>query len=92
MAALSIGLQIERLSKALEKLDADGIEAIAMRLAETAEKDGASQIAEKARLISKLNAEVAEEGENYDLVMCTIELLDLCRASQAALIETTVID
>ena len=91
-AALSIGLQIERLSKALEKLDADGIEAIAKRLAETAEQDGASQIAEKARLISKLNAEVAKDGENYDLVMCTIELLDLCRASQAALIETTVVD
>ena len=91
-AALGIGLQIQSLSIALEKLDADGIEAIALRLAETAEKGGATQIAEKARLISELNAEVAEDGENYDLVMCTIELLDLCRASQAALIETTVID
>ena len=90
-AALSIGLQIQSLSIALEKLDADGIEAIALRLVETAEKEGATQIAEKARLISELNAEVAEEGENYDLVMCTIELLDLCRASQAALIETTVL-
>lgn len=91
-AALGIGLQIERLSKALDKLDADGIEAIALRLADTAEKDGATEIAEKAKLITKLNSEKTEDSENYDLIMCTIELLDLCRASQAALIESTVFD
>jgi len=89
-AALGIGLQIEQLSIALDKLDADGIEAIALKLARTAEKGGASQIAEKAKLISKLNDEKTEDDENYDLIMSTIELLDLCRASQTALIETSV--
>ena len=91
-AALSIGLQIERLSKALEKLDSDEIETIALRLAVTAENDGATQIAEKAQLICKLNEELVEDGENYDLVMSTIELLDMCRASQKALIETISVD
>jgi len=88
-AALGIGLQIEKLSIALDKLDTDGIEAIALRLASTAEKGGASQIAEKAKLISKLNDEKTEDNENYDLIMSTIELLDLCRASQTALIQTS---
>ena len=89
-AALRFGLQIERLSQALDKLDTSGIGEIATRLVDTAEKHGASQIADKAKLISKLNDEKTSDGENYDLIMSTIELLDLCRASQAALIDTTV--
>ena len=88
-AALRFGLQIERLSQALDKLDTNGIGAIATRLVDTAEKHGASQIADKAKLIAKLNEEKTNHGENYDLVMTTIELLDLCRASQSALIETS---
>ncbi len=91
-AALRFGLQIERLSHALDKLDTNGIGAIATRLVDTAEKHGASQIADKAKLIAKLNEEKTNHGENYDLIMSTIELLDLCRASQSALIETLVVE
>ena len=88
-AALRFGLQIERLSHALDKLDTEGIGAIATRLMGTAQKHGASQIADKAKLIAKLNEEKTNHGENYDLIMSTIELLDLCRASQSVLIETS---
>lgn len=91
-AALRFGLQIERLSQALDKLDTNGISAIATKLVDTAEKHGASQIADKAKLISKLNEEKANHGENYDLIMTTIELLDLCRASQSVLIQTSVVE
>ncbi len=91
-AALRFGLQIERLSLALDKLDTNGIGAIATRLIGTAERHGASQIADKAKLIAKLNEEKTNHGENYDLIMSTIELLDLCRASQSALIETTRVE
>jgi diguanylate cyclase (GGDEF)-like protein len=91
-AALKFGLQIERLSQALDKLDTNKIGAIATKLVGAAEKHGASQIADKAKLISKLNDEKTKDDENYDLIMSTIELLDLCRASQAALVHTNVVE
>lgn len=91
-AAMRFGLQIEKLSQALDKLDTHGIGEIATGLEQTAEKHGVAQIAEKAKLISKLNEEKTSHDENYDLIMTTIELLDLCRASQSALIDAAAVE
>ena len=82
-AALDIGIQIERLSAALDKRDIDGIVAIATRLKSTAEKHGAEQIAEKAQFISVVTN---QDSELYDVLQNTNELLDLCRLSQRSLL------
>jgi len=82
-AALDIGMQIERLSAALDKRDIDGIVAIATRLKSTAEKHGAEHIAEKAQFISQVTN---QESELYDILQNSNELLDLCRLSQRSLL------
>ena len=82
-AALNIGMQIERLSAALDKRDIEGIVAIATRLKSTAEKHGAEQIAEKAQFLSQVTN---QESELYDVLQNTNELLDLCRLSQRSLL------
>lgn len=82
-AALDIGMQIERLSAALDKRDVEGIIAIAARLKSTAEKHGAEQIAEKAHFIS---IATNQDSELYEVLKNTNELLDLCRLSQRSLL------
>lgn len=82
-AALNIGMQIERLSAALDKRDIHGIVAIAGRLKDTAEKHGAAQIAEKAGFISIVTK---QNSTLYDILQNTNELLDMCRLSQRSLL------
>ena len=84
-AALNIGLQIERLSSALDSRDIDGIKAIAHRLCDTATKHGAEHIAEKARIIA---SEANSNNDLYDVLQTTNQLLDLCRSTQKALLNT----
>ena len=82
-AALNIGLQIERLAEALDSRDKEGIGTIASRLSETASKHGISSVADKANEITR---EIELDGELYDLLRCTVELMDICRYSQRSLI------
>lgn len=84
-AALNIGLQIERLAEALDSRDKAGIGSIASRLSETATKHGVTSIAEKANEITR---EIELDGELYDLLRCTVELMDICRHSQRSLVST----
>ena len=82
-AALSIGLQIERLAEALDNQDREGIGTIALQLTETANQFGVHSVADKAIEIGR---EIELDGELYDLIRCTTELMDLCRSSQRSLI------
>ena len=84
-AALNIGLQIERLAEALDSRDKVGIGSIANRLSETATNHGVASIAEKANEITR---EIELDGELYDLLRCTVELMDICRHAQRSLIST----
>ena len=84
-AALNIGLQIERLAEALDSRDKAGIGSIACRLSETATKHGARSIADKANEITR---EIELDGELYDLLRCTVELMDICRHAQRSLVST----
>ena len=79
-AALSIGTQIERLYSALDSRDIDGIRAIAGRLEDCANQHGATEIADKAKVISN-----AKSNDLYDILQTTNQLLDLCRMTQRAL-------
>ncbi|MEM7782932.1 MAG: diguanylate cyclase [Planctomycetota bacterium] len=83
-AALSIGLQIERLSNAIDKRDMDGISAITARLEETAAVHGASLVVSKAK---EINSELENEAELYEIICSTNELLDICRTAQHALLQ-----
>ena len=85
-AALSIGLQIERLSMVIDNRDKPGIQAIAFRLQESATKHGAYLIAEKAGEIAN---ELHDNADLYELIRATNELLDECRATQRALIHVS---
>ena len=84
-AALNIGLQIERLAEALDSRDKMGIGSIACRLSETATKHGVPSIADKANEITR---EIELDGELYDLLRCTVELMDICRHAQRSLVST----
>lgn len=88
-AALNIGLQIERLAEALDSRDKDGIGTIATRLSETASKFKIPLIADKA---NEINREIELDGELYDLLRCTVELMDICRYAQHSLISTNTIE
>ena len=83
-AALSIGVQIERLYTALDTRDIDGIRAIAGHLEDSAKQHGATEIANKANVISS-----ASSDDLYGVLQTTNELLDLCRVSQRALLTTS---
>ena len=83
-AALSIGLQIERLSSAIDNRDKDGITAIATRLQDTARKHGADDFADKAREITE---ELKGEVDLYEVVRATNELIDICRVTQRTLLQ-----
>ena len=82
--ALSIGLQLERLARALDERDKKGIASIASRIQESAIRDGASSISNKAE---ELSAEIADRGDLYEIIRGTNELMDLCRSAQRVLLE-----
>ena len=86
-AALSIGLQIERLAKALDDRDQKGIGVIASRIRESANQHGADPIADKA---DELADEIESESDLYEVIRSTNELMDLCRSAQKALLQCEV--
>ncbi|MDA0660591.1 MAG: diguanylate cyclase [Planctomycetota bacterium] len=82
-AALSIGLQIERLMAVLEEQDLDKLCTLSQRLHATAQKFGAEKIAEKA---VELESYLGNEPDLYGVMQTANELLDLCRSAQATFV------
>lgn len=86
-AALSIGLQMESLSAAIDDNDTQGVAAMAKRLSHTALKHGVSHVAAKA---DELSQKTGSDGEEEDLIASASELLDLCRSTQSALLDASL--
>jgi hypothetical protein len=80
-AALRIGMEIEHLAAAMDRADLTALETLAGRIKTAAEDNGIRPIADAAEL---LQTQVSEEQELLEIVRSTSELLDLCRATQAA--------
>jgi diguanylate cyclase (GGDEF)-like protein/PAS domain S-box-containing protein len=76
--ALRIGLQIEKLSHALDAQDTVTLAAMAGRLHATASEYGIEPIAAAA---GRLEKTARAGGDREELIALTIELLDLCRAT-----------
>ncbi len=84
--ALQLGLQIERLAEALDERDADGLHALASRVAQVARHSGVDSIAEAA---ARLEQDAASDDSDWmHLLGVTVELLDLCRATQNAFLDS----
>ena len=83
--ALAIGLQVERLLAALDAQDHEALEVICGRVQSTAEKHGAAEIAAKASEVCSI---LEVDSDTHGLVEAAYELLDLCRSTQAAFLNT----
>ena len=79
-AALSIGVQLERLVAVIDNQDVDEIRALSRRLSMTATKYGALTIADKA---AELGTNLDTESGLLGVMMTANELLDLCRGTQS---------
>ena len=81
--ALRIGEQIERLARALDSQDLDGLAVLAGRLNATATKQGVTEIAEVAA-----NLQVAADDLDLaETIRLTNELLGLCRSTQTVYLD-----
>lgn len=87
-AALQIGLHIERLAVAADACDIKQLSVVADRLGKTATYVGFEPIAEAAKALSE---SAATEPELNDIVRMTGELLDLCRSTQSAFLQSDAI-
>ena len=85
--ALSLGTQIERLAQALDTNDLGSIATLAERLNQAAIKHQATDI---ARVAAQLHQASRKDSDVKRLVQLTIELLDLCRATQRACLNDAV--
>ena len=86
--ARSIGLQIERLVTAIDDQDVGRMSTLAERLEATADRYGEGEIALKAR---DLRESFDESSELYEIMQTATELLDMCRATQGALLRQNVV-
>ena len=86
--ALVVGPQIQGLVAALESQNLEELNAVSGRLRATAEKRGAQDIAAKA---SQLNSILDTDLDPHGIFRVANELLDLCRSTQAAILDTTEI-
>jgi diguanylate cyclase (GGDEF)-like protein/PAS domain S-box-containing protein/putative nucleotidyltransferase with HDIG domain len=84
-AALQIGTQIEQLAKAVDRQDMQSLHALAGRLKATTAQLGVAEISDVA---ARLERSVDDDAELGTLVSITHELLDLCRATQKAYVDT----
>lgn len=82
--ALSIGMQVERLSSVLDDNNLAEIRTLADRLSQSAEKHGIEPIANKA---TELMKRVDEEQEMLQIMSTANDLLHLCRSTQRSLLE-----
>lgn len=86
-AALSLGTQIERLALALDNKDMGSIATLAGRLKQAAVRFEAADI---AKVAAQLHEAASEDADVKQLVQLTVELLDLCRATQRAYLNNAV--
>jgi diguanylate cyclase (GGDEF)-like protein/PAS domain S-box-containing protein len=87
--ALMIGLQIDRLTMALDKHDFGGISLLAGHLAATAAREGVSGI---AKLAGDLEHAAVENPELVAIVKLTNELLNECQTAQRACLDARAVD
>ena len=80
-AALSIGLQLERLATAVDHLDLEGLKALAGRLQETAAKERAAEIACKAL---ELELAVDAGADAMQILSIAGQLMQACRSTQVS--------
>jgi diguanylate cyclase (GGDEF)-like protein/putative nucleotidyltransferase with HDIG domain len=80
-AALSIGLQLERLALAVDQLDLPGLRALAGRLQETAAKERAPEIAAKAM---ELELAVNADADAVHILRLAGQLMHICRQTQTS--------
>ena len=82
--ALSIGLQLEALSTALDRRDLDALDAMSRRLHSVAEQHGAVEIAEKTAALDSI---LQSDRDLMSVIQTANELLDLCRSTQSSFLE-----
>ena len=78
--ALGIGMQLERLIRALETQDLEGLKVLSDRLAAIATDDNLIDFAEKA---THLKETIVDEADLIDILESANDLIDLCRSTQA---------
>lgn len=82
--ALQFGLQIESLMAALDNQDVSGLQVLADRLHEIAQKCQVSEIAEKA---SELAKSTQKKSDVTEVLNTANELIELCRSTQSCYIQ-----
>jgi diguanylate cyclase (GGDEF)-like protein/putative nucleotidyltransferase with HDIG domain len=87
--AMQIGLQIERLSKAVDEQDRLGILALASRLEATAAH---CQIDEIRTLAAELKRAATIGDDVTEMIQMNHQLIDLCRSTQRAYVDIDVWD
>lgn len=81
--ALAIGLQIERLTEALDDHDFESLGVVAHRLEQTARKYNVPEIVESAESISRT---LGNDSDLYSVLENANKLLDICRRTQRAFV------
>lgn len=84
--AIYIGSQMERLAVALDDQDMQGLKVLADRLKETASRNGVETISQKA---NELEQAVSGDAELMDVLESAYELVELCRSTQRAYIDSS---
>jgi diguanylate cyclase (GGDEF)-like protein/PAS domain S-box-containing protein len=78
--ALGIGMHLERLIRALETQDLEGMKVLSDRLAAIATDDNLTDFAEKA---TQLKETIVDEADLIDILDSANDLIELCRSTQA---------
>ncbi|MBC8290463.1 MAG: diguanylate cyclase [Planctomycetes bacterium] len=78
--ALGIGMHLERLIRALETQDLEGMKVLSDRLASIAKDDQLNEFAEKA---THLKETIVDEADLIDILQSANDLVELCRFTQA---------
>ena len=81
-SALNIGLQLERLAVALDDHDLNGLQIMAQRIQQTAEREGADQIADTA---ARLEEQVVSDGDLIEILHQANELMSQCRIARSTI-------
>lgn len=85
--ALGIGQEMERLAEAVDKQDIEGLKVMAGRLAASAARSGAPEIAAKA---IELELSAKSKGDVLGVLQRAGVLIDYCRATQSAYLDREV--
>lgn len=82
--ALEIGNEIEQMAAAVDARDLEKLKSTARRLSATASRNHSSEIAHKAESLVEA---VQDDIDLIKILLIAMELLDLCRATQAAILD-----